>query len=105
MVTLTYRENMLDRELALKHWKAFCRKLGKHKQFHDVAVIEEQARGALQFHVAVAGRQMYALLRSIWQGILGRGPNGEQMGQVHIRDPHRFGFGFGVFGWQETSTD
>ena len=36
---------------------------------------------------------MYALLHSIWQGILGRGPNGEQMGQVHIRDPHRFGFG------------
>ena len=84
---------MLDRELALKHWKAFWRKLGKHKQFHFVAVIEEQARGALHFHVAVAGRQMYALLRSIWQGILGRGPNGEQMGQVHVRDPHRFGFG------------
>ncbi|MDO8047418.1 hypothetical protein O3301_03000 [Janthinobacterium sp. SUN211] len=31
------------------------------------------------------------MLRSIWQSILGRGPNGEQMGQV--RDPHRFGFG------------
>ena len=45
--------------------------------------------GALHFHVAVAGRQMHALL----QGILGRGPTGEQMGQVHIRDPHRFGFG------------
>ena len=93
MVTLTYRENTVDCELALKHWKAFCRKLGKHKQFHYVAVIEEQARGALHFHVAVAGRQMYALLRSIWQSILGRGPNGEQMGQVHVRDPHRFGFG------------
>jgi len=93
MVTLTYKENMPDRELALKHWKAFYQKLGKHKQFHYVAVIEEQARGALHFHVAVAGRQMYALLRSIWQGILGRGPNGEQMGQVHVRDPHRFGFG------------
>lgn len=93
MVTLTYRENMLDRELALKHWKAFCRKLGKHKQFHYVALIEEQARGALLFHVAVAGRQMYALLRSISQGILERGRDGEQMGKVHVRDPHRFGFG------------
>lgn len=93
MVTLTYRENMVDRETALKHWKAFCRKLGKHKQFHYVAVIEEQERGALHFHVAVAGRQMYALLRSIWQSVLGRGPNGEQMGQVNVRDPHRFGFG------------
>ncbi|WP_220459565.1 rolling circle replication-associated protein [Rugamonas fusca] len=93
MVTLTYRENMVDRETALKHWKAFCRKLGKHKQFHYVAVIEEQERGALHFHVAVTGRQMYALLRSIWQSVLGRGPDGQQMGQVNVRDPHRFGFG------------
>ena len=59
----------------------------------SVQLIEEQARGALHFHVAVAGRQMYALLRSIWQGILGRGPHGKQMGQFHVRDPHRFGFG------------
>ena len=93
MVTLTYRENMVDRDTALKHWKAFCRKLGKHKQFHYVAVIEEQERGALHFHVAVAGRQMYALLRSIWQSVLGLGPDGQQMGQVNVRDPHRFGFG------------
>lgn len=93
MVTLTYRENMVDRETALKHWKAFCRKLGRHKQFHYVAVIEEQERGALHFHVAVRGRQMYALLRSIWQGVLGRGADGQQMGQVNVRDPHKFGFG------------
>lgn len=93
MVTLTYRENMIDRDTALKHWKAFCRKLGRHKQFHYVAVIEEQERGALHFHVAVSGRQMYALLRSIWQGILGRGADGQQMGQVNVRDPHKFGFG------------
>ena len=90
MVTLTYRENMLDRELALKHWKAFCRKLGKHRQFHYVAVIEEQARGALHFHVAVAGRQMYALLRSIWQGILGRGPNGDKEMQCRALDQKRY---------------
>jgi len=93
MVTLTYRENMIDRETALKHWKAFCRKLGKHKTFLYVAVIEEQERGALHFHVAVQGRQMYALLRSIWQSVLGLGADGQQMGQVNVRDPHRFGFG------------
>ncbi|GJI96185.1 bacteriophage-like protein [Duganella caerulea] len=93
MVTLTYRENMMDRETALKHFKAFCRKLGKHKQFHYVAVIEEQQRGALHFHIAVTGRQMYALLRSIWQSVLGRGADGQQMGQVNVRDPHSFGFG------------
>jgi len=93
MVTLTYRENMVDRDTALKHWDLFRRKLGKHKQFHYVAVIEEQERGALHFHVAVAGRQMYALLRSIWQSVLGLGPDGQQMGQVNVRDPHKFGFG------------
>lgn len=93
MVTLTFRENMVDRETALKHWKPFCRKMGKHKQFHYVAVIEEQERGALHFHVAVRGRQVYPLLRSMWQSILGRGPGNEQMGQVNVRNPNDFGFG------------
>jgi hypothetical protein len=93
MVTLTYRENMTDREKALKHWKAFCRRLNKVNAFHYVAVIEEQERGALHFHVAVRGRQNYHLLRSIWQSILGTNEKGQQMGQVNVRDPHRFGFG------------
>lgn len=93
MVTLTYRENMVDRERALKDWKAFCRRLGRVKHFHYVAVIEEQERGALHFHVAVHGRQSYALLRSIWQSILGKDGEGREMGQVNVRDPHKFGFG------------
>lgn len=67
--------------------------MGKHKQFHYVAVIEEQERGALHFHVAVRGRQVYPLLRSIWQSILGRGPDNEHMGQVNVRNPKDFGFG------------
>jgi len=93
MVTLTYRENMIDRDVALKHWKAFCRRLGKVKQFHYVAVIEEQERGALHFHVAVHGRQHYALLRSIWQRVVGQDDQGRQMGQVNVREPNKFGFG------------
>ncbi|SFM48491.1 rolling circle replication-associated protein [Rugamonas rubra] len=93
LVTLTYRENMVDRATALKHFDAFRRRLGKVADFHYVAVIEEQERGALHFHIAVRGRQNYVLLRSIWQRVLGLGPTGEQMGQVNVRDPHRFGFG------------
>jgi hypothetical protein len=93
MVTLTYRDNMTDREQALKDWKAFCRRLGKVKKFHYVAVIEEQERGALHFHVAVRGKQNYVLLRSIWQRVVGLGPTGEKMGQVNVRDPHTLGFG------------
>ena len=93
MVTLTYRENMVDRERALKHWDAFRRRLSKVNHFHYVAVIEEQERGALHFHVAVHGRQSYALLRSIWQSVLGKDGEGREMGQVNVRDPHKFGFG------------
>jgi hypothetical protein len=93
MVTLTYRENMVDRERALKDWKEFCRRLGRVKEFHYVAVIEEQERGALHFHVAVRGRQDYVTLRSVWQRIVGQDSEGRQMGQVNVRDPHRFGFG------------
>lgn len=92
MVTLTYRENMVDRDRALKHFKAFCRRLGKVKKFHYVAVIEQQERGALHFHIAVRGRQCYALLRSIWQRVVGLGPDGQQMAQANVRDPHSFGF-------------
>lgn len=93
MVTLTYRENMTDRDRAVKDWKAFCRRVGKVKAFHYVAVLEAQERGALHFHVAVRGRQSYALLRSIWQRVVGRDEAGREMGQVNVRDPHRFGFG------------
>jgi hypothetical protein len=93
MVTLTYRENMTDRQTALKHWDAFRRRVGKVNHFHYVAVIEEQERGALHFHIGVHGRQSYALLRSIWQSILGKDAEGREMGQVNVRDPHRFGFG------------
>lgn len=94
LVTLTYRENLTDRELALKHWKEFTRRLRKVQHaFHYVAVMENQKRGAIHFHIAVQGRQNYQLLRSIWQRVLGKNEDGQQMGQVNVRDPHRFGFG------------
>jgi hypothetical protein len=59
-------------------------------KFHYMAVIEEQERGALHFHIAVRGRQCYALLRSIWQRVVGLGADGQQMGQANVRDPHAF---------------
>jgi hypothetical protein len=94
LVTLTYRDNVTDRELALKHWKAFVRRLRKGTtDFHYVAVMELQKRGAIHFHVAVRGRQSYFLLRSIWQSVIGNDGQGRKMSQVNVRDPHRFGFG------------
>lgn len=93
LVTLTYRENMTDREQALKDWKAFCRRLRKNNDFHYVAVIELQERGAIHFHVAVRGRQCYHVLRSIWRSVLGRDADGRTRGEVDVRNPHKFGFG------------
>src|SRR5258708_180987 len=93
MITLTYRDNMTNRETALKHWDRFRRRMGKHKQFHYVAVIEEQKRGALHFHVAVQGRQCYQLLRSIWSNVVGLDDQGRSMSNVDVRNPRRLGFG------------
>jgi hypothetical protein len=93
MITLTYRDNMTDRETALKHWDRFRRRMSKHKQFHYVAIIEEQQRGALHFHVAVSGRQSYHLLRSIWSSIVGVDEQGRSMSNIDVRNPAKFGFG------------
>ena len=93
MITLTYRANMTDRETALKHWDRFRRRMRKFKEFHYVAVIEEQERGALHFHVAVNGRQSYHLLRSIWSSIVGVDEQGRSMSNIDVRNPSKFGFG------------
>jgi hypothetical protein len=42
LVTLTYRENLTDRELALKQWKEFTRRLRKVHAFNYVAGMENQ---------------------------------------------------------------
>lgn len=93
MITLHYRENMQDREQALKDWKAFTRRMRKYKAFHYVAVMELQERGAIHFHVAVSGRQCYHLIRSIWYSVLGKMPDGKTRGNIDVRNPVKFGFG------------
>jgi len=93
MITLTYRENMTDRETALKHLDKFRRRMRKHAEFHYVAVIEEQKRGALHFHIAVHGRQSYHLLRAIWSSIVGVDEQGRSMSNIDVRNPSKFGFG------------
>ncbi|MFC0349383.1 rolling circle replication-associated protein [Undibacterium danionis] len=93
MLTLTYRENMQDTERLKKDWDLFRRRMGEHKDFHYVATVERQERGAFHIHVAVHGRQVYQLIRAIWQKIVGLSDDGKQGGQINVRDPHRFGFG------------
>jgi hypothetical protein len=92
LVTLTYRENVTDRERALKDFDSFRRRLKNAIPFHYVAVMENQTRGAIHFHIAVHGKQNYNLLRSVWQRVVGQ-QDGKQMGQVNVRNPTDFGFG------------
>jgi len=67
MFTLTYRENMQDRDLAYKHLEKFARFC--NKQFGDfpyVAVMEYQKRGACHFHIATNRFFNVAIMRCLW---------------------------------------
>jgi hypothetical protein len=93
MLTLTYRDNMQDMERLKRDWKAFVRRMSKCKSFHYVATFERQQRGAWHIHVAVRGRQMFQLVRSIWRNVIGNSADGQVGGNVHVRNPVDFGFG------------
>lgn len=81
--TLTYRENVTDRDVVLKHLDAFRRRvqsvLGEWKY---VAVLEKQERGAWHVHLAthalpvrlVAGGvkvKSWDVMRGIWRRVVG----------------------------------
>ncbi len=93
MITLTYRENMTDTGRLKQDWDAFRRRMGKVKEFHYVAVVERQERGAFHIHVAVTGRQCYQLVRSIWYRIVGRDIDGKPNGNIDVTNPSKFGNG------------
>lgn len=84
MITLTYRENMVDKARLKKDFDALRRRLGKVQSFQYVAVAERQKRGAWHLHVAVKGRQNYRVLRSIWRSVVG-----ENNGNIDVRNPFR----------------
>ncbi len=74
LLTLTYRENVVDREKAFHDFEAFVRLV--HTYFPDwkyVEVAERQDRGAMHFHLGVKGFQDVGLLRSLWRRIVGDG--------------------------------
>lgn len=105
MITLNYREDMRDKDRLKRDWDLFRRAMSKHNQFHYVATVEIQeghkkgnldaveGRASFHIHVAVHGRQCYQLVRAIWQRIVGTDDQGRKMGQINVRDPHKFGFG------------
>ena len=74
LLSLTYRENIVDKERAWSHFEKFIRLV--HKYIHDwqyVVTNEQQERGAYHFHLGVKGYQDVSLLRSLWRSVVGDG--------------------------------
>ena len=81
--TLTYRANVEDRELVLKHVDLFRRRVQKELgEWRYIAVIEKQARGAFHVHIATHALprrllkggvllKSWDVMRAIWRRITG----------------------------------
>lgn len=79
MITLTTKEIITDTEIFQRYFQEFVRRIRLVSNFQYVATHELQKRGALHLHIAVANRQDYKLLWSIWHRIVGEGN-----GRVHV---------------------
>jgi hypothetical protein len=74
LLTLTYRDNMVDKEESFHDFESFVRLVhGYIRDWTYVAVSERQERGAIHFHIGVKGFQDVVLLRSLWRKIAGEG--------------------------------
>ncbi len=79
MLTLTTRVIITDAEVMQRYFQEFVRRIRQVTSFEYVATHELQKRGALHLHVAVANRQDYKLLWSIWLRVVGK-----DQGRVHV---------------------
>lgn len=83
LVTLTYRNNVEDRDRVLTDLERLRRMLSRiGYPMPYVAVLECQKRGAIHPHLAVRGFQDIRLLRRCWYKIVGKA-----QGQVNVRGP------------------
>lgn len=84
MITLTYRELVTDEARVQADFKAFRKRLATLGEFHYVAALEVQARGALHIHIACQAYPAYIkqggvrvksfnVLRAMWHRVVGRG--------------------------------
>lgn len=83
MVTLTYRDNMTDRDRMARDFDVFVKRVRRVvPEFQYVCVFERQKRGAWHAHIAVPRVlshylhkgvlvRSYDLLRSMWRGVVG----------------------------------
>jgi len=106
LFTLTYRENMQDRERLMGDFTRFLRLVRKalKRDWPYVAVVERQERGAFHIHCAVIGWQNIKVLRRCWYQALGG--TGDETGdktpgQIDVTPPRgRWGSGFRC--WQSS---
>ena len=99
LFTLTYRENMEDRDQLKKDFKQFLQNVkrgwngqGGIKDWKYVSVIERQDRGAYHIHCAVRGWQKISFLRSAWARALGgtgKETGTETLGNVDVTSPKK----------------
>lgn len=85
LLTLTYRENMEDRDRMARDFDVFMKRIRRQfPGFQYVCVFERQKRGAWHAHIAVERVQShylhkgvlvksFDLLRSIWRAVVGEG--------------------------------
>lgn len=99
LFTLSYRDNVTDREKVREDFKRFIRYV-RHgwrgqegiQGWQYVAVLELQERGAFHIHCAVKGWQRVKYLRQCWYKALGgRGDEtgSETPGAVNVTNPDR----------------
>lgn len=103
LFTLTYRENVEDREQVRIQFQKFLRLVRKQiPDWQYVAVLEKQDRGAFHIHCAVRGFQRISFLRKCWYMALGGSGSetgSETPGQVDITSPQKR-WGTGVKEWK-----
>lgn len=84
LLTLTYRENMTDRDRMASDWDKLRRLMQADKRFTYVACLEQQERGAWHMHIALRGRVDVRKVRDWWLSIVGK-QNGNIDVSVHKR--------------------
>lgn len=94
MLTLTYRENMADRDRCYRDLAAFIRKVQAVNLLPKyVAVPELQKRGAYHVHLAIRGYMPVVTLRRIWRQVISGEPGpwakGSAPGNIDLQWRHR----------------
>lgn len=87
ILTLTFKENVTDWDLAWSCFKSFTRRVNrKLVGFSYVAVPERQKRGSWHFHLAIKGWQDAKMLRALW-----RKSTPDKQGNIDITRPRTGG--------------